>query len=232
MNRLSYFLLMMALADATWAQQFTPPASDIKPSAFNKKFYWGLAYTQSWSTIKGSTLPRSYFSKPSVGATISVEYYPLSFLGVSVGAGYQQRGAGVKNSYTPGLPDSTYRERLRFNTFELPISLLLRTPRDIIKGLRLGGSIGIVPIINRNSRDSKISVEPNVYDLDNVKDVSNKYFKNDFAIQLAAGPEIDMAASQVIKIHFYYSQGTANVYSAGQGSGHNQNLGIRISWMF
>ncbi len=212
-------------------QEFAKPKDNLRKSAFDKKFLWGLTYTQSWSTIKGSALPASYFTKQSIGLQVSAEYYLLPFLGVSLGAGYQQRGAGIKNPNI-GPVDSTFRDRLRFNSFELPISIILRTPKDIIQGLRFSGSLGVVPIINRNSRDVKLSLEPNLADLDVTKDVSNKYFKNDFAVQFTAGPEIDMAASQVIKIQFYYSMGTANVFSAGQGTGHNQNVGIRLAWMF
>ncbi|MGC4022098.1 MAG: outer membrane beta-barrel protein [Cyclobacteriaceae bacterium] len=229
MKKILLSSLFLTVVSHLWSQQFVAPSATLKPSAFDKKLRWGISLTQSWSTITGNS--SSYFSKPSVGILASVEYFPLDFLGVSAGIGYQQRGTGIKSNYT-GPVDSTYRERLRFNTFEVPISVIIRTPKDIMKGLRLSGSIGIVPIINRNSRDSKISVEPNIADLDETKDVSSSYFKNDVAFQFMAGPEIDMASSQIIKIQFYYSQGTTNVFSAGQGTGHNQNIGLRLSWMF
>ncbi len=227
----SVLIVMMLIAGKLSAQQFAAPKDDIRKSIFDKKLLWGFTYTQSWSTIKGSSLPVNYFTKQSIGLQVSAEYYPLSFLGFSLGAGYQQRGTGIKNSNV-GPVDSTYRDRLRFNTFEFPIAVILRTPKDVIKGLRFSGSLGLVPIINRNSRDVKISLEPNLADLDKTQDVSARYFKNDFALQFTAGPEIDMAANQVIKVQFYYSMGTTNVYAAGQGTGHNQNAGIRLAWMF
>ena len=229
--KLTSIIVLLLLSGSVVAQEFSKPKETIPQSAFDKKFRWGFTYTQSWSTIKGSSLPQNYFTKQSIGLQVSVEYFPLKFLGFSLGAGYQQRGTGIKD-LNVGPVDSTYRDRLRFNTFEFPIAVILRTPKDVLKGLRLSGSLGLVPIINRNSRDAKISLEPNVADLDHVKDVSNNYFKNDFAIQFTVGPEIDMAASQVIKIQFYYSMGTTNVFSTGQGTGHNQNTGIRLSWMF
>ncbi len=231
MRTLKILIAVLLVYGKLQAQNFVNRPSDIKASAFDKKILWGFTFTQSWSTIKGNSLPSNYFSKPSLGLQVSAEYYPLNFLGFSLGLGYQQRGAGIKNVNTTPV-DSTYRERLRFNSFEIPISVILRTPKDVIKGLRFSGSIGVVPIINRNSRDSKISLEPNIADLDNVKDVSSNFFKSDFALQLSVGPEIDMAGSQVIKVQFYYSQGTNNVYTAGQGTGHNQNVGVRLGWMF
>ena len=115
----------------------------VKPKGFEKKFIWGIAYQQCWSTIQGSSLPEDYFTKPSLGFSVSAEYYPLSFIGIGAGAGYQQRGAGITHHNTLPVtgtnPDSTHRERLRFNTLEFPISISLRTPKDVMKGLRLAG---------------------------------------------------------------------------------------------
>ena len=231
MKGVKILILLTLLFAEVEAQNFEKPNDSLQKSAFVKKFMWGLSVTQSWSTIKGSSLPSTYFSKASIGVHSTAEYFPLNFLGVSIGAGYQQRGTGIINTNT-GPVDSTYRERLRFNTYEFPIAVILRTPKDIIKGLRFSGSLGIVPVINGSARNVKISLEPNVANLDQTKDVSASYFKTDLAYQFTAGPEIDMAGSQVIKIQFYYSQGTKNVYTAGQGTGHNQNIGIRLSWMF
>ncbi len=213
------------------SQSFVPPADNTKPSAFDKKIMWGFTFTQSWSTITGSSLPKTYFAKPSIGLLASVEYFPKKFVGISAGFGFQQRGSGIKNIPTSGAPDSTYRERLRFSTFELPVSIILRTPKDIIKGLRLSASAGIAPVFMYAAYDTKVSVEPNIANLDNSKDVSGDYFKSDLAFQLTAGPEIDMAGKQVIRIHFYYSQGTTNVYLSGTAQGHNQNIGLRLAWM-
>jgi len=223
--------VLMLLSGCACAQEFVKPKDDMRKSAFDKKFHWGFVYTQGWSSIKGSNLPAPYFSKQSIGLQVTATYFPISFLGFSLGAGYQQRGTGIRDNHL-GPVDSTFRDRLRFNSIEFPIAVVLRTPKDVIKGLRLSASLGVVPVLNQNSREVKVSLEPNVADLDVTKDVTSKYFKNDFAIQVMAGPEIDMAASQIVKIQFYYAAGTANVYTAGQGTGHNQNIGVRIAWMF
>src|SRR5882672_3114870 len=128
------------------------PLGKNKPHGFEKKTAWGIAYQQCWSTIRGTFLREDYFTKPSPGFSISVEYYPLSFIGIGVGAGYQQRGAGITHHnvspVTIANPDSTHLERLRFSTVEFPISIFLRTPKDVVKGLRVGGSIAFVPMVN------------------------------------------------------------------------------------
>jgi hypothetical protein len=231
----SVLLLLCSLAIVASATgQATPEKTE--PRGFEKKIYWGVAYQQCWSTIRGSSLPKDYFSKPSLGFSVSGEYYPVSFIGIAVGAGYQQRGAGVTHHNTLPVavlkPDSTHLERLRFNTLEFPISIFLRTPKDIVKGVRLSGSIAIVPMMNLYSHDVVVDVEPSVRDTDVVNDVSASYFKKDIAYQFSFGPEIDSGSSGTIKVHFLYSRGTTNVYTTGQGNGHNQTIGLRLTVMF
>ena len=113
-------------------------AQGEQKNVFEKKVRLGLSWNQYWGTIKGSNLPKEYFAKPCVGASLRAEYYPLSFVGIGVGVGVQQRGAGIINEDKTGgtfshpwfgaqdnTEDSTYRERLRMNTIEVPITLLL-----------------------------------------------------------------------------------------------------------
>jgi hypothetical protein len=231
----SVLLLLCTLAIVpSVTGQATPEKQE--PKGFEKKFLWGVAYQQSWSTIQGRSLPKDYFSKPSLGFSVSAEYYPVSFIGIGVGAGYQQRGAGVTHHNTLPVaflrPDSTHLERLRFNTLEFPISIFFRTPMDIVKGLRLGGSIAVVPMVNLHSHDVFVDVEPSVRDTDVVNDVSSSYFKKDAAYQFSFGPEIDSGSSGTIKLHFLYSLGTTNVYKTEQGIGHNQTMGLRLTVMF
>ena len=112
-------------------------AGKIK-DVFDKKFRFGLSYHFYWGTIKGDDLPNRYFIKPCVGFNFRSEYYPTSFLGIGLGAGYQQRGTGVRNpdSYggsfahpsvkpNPVETDSTYAQKLRINTFEVPREITL-----------------------------------------------------------------------------------------------------------
>src|SRR2546423_1440329 len=90
-------ILILFVGAKVQSQTFVPPPENMKPSAFDKKFTWGFTFTQSWSTISGSSLPKTYFTKPSVGLLASVEYFPKKFIAISAGFGFQQRGAGVQN---------------------------------------------------------------------------------------------------------------------------------------
>src|SRR5687768_8659887 len=88
----------------------------------DKKFLWGFHYNLSWSTVADID-SISIFTKPSVGACIVANYFPLDWLGFSIGVGHQMRGFGI---YTPdvdkelGNPDSTHRMRIRTNNFDVP----------------------------------------------------------------------------------------------------------------
>ena len=196
-----------------------------------------LGFTFSWyrTTIQGDNLPNDYFGKQSLGLQFNIEYYFLPFLGLGLGAGYQQRGTGIKTNSVPvsgATPDSTYRRRLRFNTIEFPISLLIRTPKDVIKGIRLSGSASIVPLINLNSRDVFLVLEPTIADVSKTQNVSADYFKQDMLAQFTAGPEFDFGGSGIFKVHFTYAQGTNNVFAVNKGIGYNYSTGIRITWLF
>src|SRR5436190_10963067 len=70
---------------------------EAKP-VFDKKLRWGISHNIYLSSISGSNLPSDYYYKPSVGFNLRLEYYPTSFLGVGLGFGVQQRGAGIINA--------------------------------------------------------------------------------------------------------------------------------------
>lgn len=208
-------------------------------SAFEKKLKFGVSWNQYWGTIKGSNLPKEYFAKPCVGASLRAEYYPLPFVGVGVGVGVQQRGAGIINqdnyggSFThpwePNYdPDSTYRERLRMNTIEVPITLLLRTPKDIIKGVRLSGAVGIVWIKNDYVKDFWHKPEDGFHTIINVDD---EYIKQDLGYQASLGTDID-AGQTVFQVHFVYTKGTKNIYTTASGDGRVETYGFRLAWLY
>ncbi len=213
--------------------------ADVK-DVFEKKIRWGISWNQYWSTIKGSNLPKTYFTKPSMGFNVRAEYYPFPFVGIGVGFGLQQRGAGIINPDNYGAPfshpwdtpydrDSTYRERLRFNTVEVPVTLLLRTPKDVIKGVRLSAAAGVVFV--RVSKVNTIFQSPeDGYHLITV--VSDDYIKNDLAYQLSAGTDISAGESCILQVHFVYTQGTKNIYVTDPGDGKLQTFGFRVAWLF
>ncbi len=207
---------------------------------FEKKFRWGLSWNQYWATIKGDNLPREYFAKPCIGGNLRAEYYFLPFMGVGVGAGIQQRGAGIINIDNYGTPfthpwepnydpDSTYRERLRITTFEVPVTLLLRTPKDIIKGVRLSGAIGLVWINNNDVVDFFNKPEDGFH---TSTDVTNDYIASDLGYQMSLGTDIIAAESCILQFHLVYSKGTKNVYKTGPGDGQVETYGFRVAWLF
>jgi hypothetical protein len=207
---------------------------------FEKKLRFGVSWNQYWGTIKGIDLPKEYFAKPCVGASLRAEFYPLSFIGVGVGFGVQQRGAGIINqdnyggSFThpwePNYdPDSTYRERLRMNTIEVPVTLLLRTPKDVIKGVRLSGAAGIVLISNDYVKEFWHKPEDGFH---TIIDVDNDYIKHDLGYQLSLGADINCASQSVFQVHFVYTKGTKNIYKAGSGDGRVETYGFRLAWLY
>lgn len=198
---------------------------------FDKKFHAGISLNNYWTMISGPHLAREYFTKPSIGFNLRAEYYLTPYLGVGLGVGYQQYGMGIINLdkvHTPGDPDSTYRERTRFHSIEIPLSLLLRTPKNVIGGIRFSASVGISPIIIFKSTDIFLSVDDGNHRITNV---NNQYLSNDVLTQFTFGPEIDSGGTGLFQIHLVYSRGTKNVYSQGQGEAYNQALGIRITWL-
>jgi hypothetical protein len=202
------------------------------PSPFDKKFHAGISLNSYWTTVRGSSLPREYFTKPSIGFNFRAEYYFTKAIGIGLGLGYQQYGMGIinpDNDKSLGDPDSTYLERVRFHSIEIPISLLLRTPKDVIKGIRLSGSFSVVPIKVFKSSNIFQNVD-NGFHLQN--DVSNQYASSDMLVQFSGGPEIDAGGTGLFQIHFMYSQGTQNVFAQGQGNGTNHSMGLRIAWLF
>lgn len=238
------------LSSGAFAQQeeLTPGekilAEGNPKNPFEKKFRFGASWNQYWGIIKGDDLPEEYFAKPCMGFNLRTEYYPLSFIGIGVGAGIQMRGAGIINedktgggpfthpwepNYDPSDPDSTYRERLRFNTFEIPITLLLRTPKEVIKGVRLSVAAGIVFVNNYYAVKVFLKPEDGFHERQNVE---GEYIKNDLGYQFSAGADIHASESCILQIHLVYTKGTKNVYTDESFDGRIQTFGFRVAWLY
>jgi hypothetical protein len=200
-----------------------------------KKFFWGFNFNQTFGKIDGSDTFEDYFAKPNIGGDIVVEYFPLKFLGFRAGIGYMQRGTGIKlpdvdNSL--GDPDSTYRTRLRMNTIEVPLALVLRTPRDVIKGMRLAGGIGIIPFYNFETNRIYHSVEDGFHVIDGQTDM---YLQQDVPIQFFFGTHINVANYSQLQAEVFFTRGTRNVYeddSFGDAKATLRSWGFRIAWMY
>jgi hypothetical protein len=214
--------------------------SEVK-DVFTKKFRWGLSWNQYWGSIVGNDLPREYFAKPCIGTTLRAQYNFLPFLGASVGFGFQQRGSGIINDDKVGGAfshpweqpkydtDSTYLERLRFNAWEIPVAIELRTPMDIVKGVRLSGSAGVSWYRSTTVKTYFLSVADGYH---TITDVSKDYLNNDLAMQLSLGADINAGGSCILQAHFIYTKSTNNVYLNGTGDGRLKTIGFRISCLF
>ena len=236
------FLSILILPGSVFSQtkeKILAEGDEVK--MFEKKISWGLSWNQYWGVIKGDNLPQKYFAKPCMGFNVRAEYYPLSFIGIGAGFGMQMRGSGVINpDYSGGSfthpwelpqfdPDSTYRERIRLNGIELPVTLLLRTPKDVLKGLRLSAAAGIVFTHLYSKKDYFLSVEDGYH---KIIDVSNSFSTNTLNYQFSGGPEIEVGESCVLQVHFVYTMGSKNVYQNIAADGRQHTYGFRVAFMF
>lgn len=214
-----------------------------------KKFHIGVNYNQYWSWITGET-QSSYFIKPSIGGGVRAEYYFNSWVGVGLGAAFQQRGAGVHHQdvtggayahpwvfvntpegYRSGDPDSTYLDRLRLSTVEVPLTLLIRTPRDFLQeGMRLSGAIGPTLIHVSRANQTYQSVIDGFHPYNWVTD---NYERNQMGIQASIGFDIDSGGgSSLFQVHFVYTRTLTNLYANDLAKGQQATGGVRFTWMF
>jgi hypothetical protein len=219
-------------------------------NAFDKKFRWGVSFNQYFSTIKGKDIKDAYFTKPSIGFNFRAEYYFTSFIGIGLGAGFQQRGAGIVNTdltggafahpwifvdtpdgYKSGNPDSTHLERLRVNTIEFPLTLLLRTPKDFLQqGMRVSGAVGPTFLHTVSVNQTYQSIVDGFHPYNWVTD---NYTANQFGLQASMGLDIDSGGgTSLFQVHFVYTQSLGNVYAKGQADGRHTTFGVRLAWLF
>jgi hypothetical protein len=204
-----------------------------KPEPKEDKFRWGFTFLNVWSDVKGTT-PET-FSKPSLGGNVKVEYYPFDFLGFTAGVGYQQRGYGVILPDTGFVAPSinTYRNRIRMNSVEFPIGLILKTPKPIAGGSTwLMASVGVSPLYMFEANDVYLSVEDGFHI---VKDVTNSFNQSDVPIFVSIGPEIDTSAG-FLQVQLIGSFGTSEIYTDVNNPngyfGKNRYLGFSIGCTF
>jgi hypothetical protein len=227
------FLLWLSVLSAA-AQTPTLPDTTAKKSKWDKKFYWGVTFNNSWATIKGNDLPNEYFWKPSVGASAKTEYYFHKNIGLLVGVQYQQKGSGIITEDKVkelGNPDSTYRARIKLHALEVPISIILRSG-DVIKNVRVHGAFGISPMINFESRYVLYSAEDGFHFMENQ---DARYYKNDLGINASVGVDINAGNSCIFQVHLYGTWGTKNVYNQDfypDAEGKTRIIGLKLGWMF
>lgn len=248
---ISFFSLLLLSQEVLSQQKVKEQimAAGTLQDALDKKFHWGISYQQYWSTITGET-QSSYFIKPSIGFNLRAEYYFNSFIGVGLGVGFQQRGAGINHTdvtggafshpwvfvntpegYRSGDPDSTHLDRLRFSTIEFPLTLLLRTPKDFLQqGMRLSGAVGPTLIHTSRVNQTYQSVIDGFHPYNWVTD---NYVRNQFGYQASLGLDIDSGGGKsVFQVHLVYTQTLTNVYAKGQADGRLATFGVRFAWLF
>lgn len=240
----SLFVLLATGAVAQTLNSIREEDSEKKP--FDKDFRIGASFNIYWTKFTGSDLPQTYFAKPSLGMNIRAEYYFLPFLGVGAGIGYQQRGTGVINpDYSGGAfsnpwivnkygvqgdPDSTYAQKIRFNTIEFPVTVLFRTPKDVIKGVRLSAAAGVIYLYNIEANDVYQSIVDGFH---KSTPVTADYVRHNLGYQLSLGADIDAGSSgTVFQLHLVYNEGLKNVFAAGQGTGTQVAYGLRLACLF
>lgn len=246
-NRILSLVALLLLTFGTSAQTMKDVIADgAEKQPFDKKFRIGAGFHIYWAKFKGDNMPVAYFAKPGLGLSIRAEYYFNSFLGIGAGFGYTQRGTGVINADnsggafshpwivnkygTQGDVDSTYLEKLRFNTLEFPLTVNLRTPKDVIKGVRLSGAVGVIYMYNIEANDVFQSIVDGFH-----KDmpVTSDYIRHDLGYQVSVGADIDSGGTgTVFQLHFVYTEGLGNVFAAGQGNGTQVAYGIRFTCLF
>ncbi|TAF64814.1 MAG: PorT family protein [Cytophagales bacterium] len=213
-------------------------AQSNNKSIYDKKILIGLQFNQSFTSLNIGEQPRAYFFKPSIGIGLRLNYYFAKKWGLAIGIDYQQRGTGVKNpDFEGGLgnPDSTNRERLRFNCLEIPIHLLYRSASPIFKNQNMRWSlfVGIAPSYNLQASDVFHSIEDGFHQVVYVTDL---YARFDAIAQMGIGLEFQAGYGTLFQLHLIGNLGLLNVYNSeitfGKYSARNSAFGLRLGFMF
>ena len=225
------------LSTLTLGAQTTP--EDLKNKRvpyFERKFVAGFSFNNSWSSYY-DLLPDSAFYKPSIGAGLRAEYFFKPFIGISVGAGIQQRGMGVytpdlDNTVSIGNEDSTGRLRYRTTTYDFPVLLVLRYPKDIFKSGRLSLMAGVdFSVINKAHRIWR-SVDDGFHEL---TDITSGFTKVDMPLRAGLGLDIEAASGCLFRVNLFGELGRKKIYTdnaSGQNWGQNVLIGIDLSCLF
>lgn len=229
MKKYSLIFLLLLCSQVVLGQQ----KKIEKVSSPRDKFRVGFSFLNVWSDVKGNTA--DLYTKPSVGGILKVEFYPLDFLGLTAGVGYQQRGYGLILPDTGFVAPSlnTYRNRVRTNNLEFPLGLILKTPKPIAGGSTwLMATVGITPLRMFEANDIYLSVEDGFHV---IKDVTKNFNSSDSPIFVSVGPEIDTSAG-FLQVQLIGSFGRSNVFTTENNpKGHsakNRFFGVSIGCTF
>jgi hypothetical protein len=232
----SLTLLFLLLAFQSFGQFEAPPKVNNTTRFFDRKFVAGIAVNNSWSSYR-DLQDDSAFYKPSLGIGLRAEYYIIPSVGISVGAGTQGRGMGV---FTPDLDDtwgignedSTGRLRYRTQTWDFPVQLVLRTPKDVFRSARISLMLGAnFSFIQRAHRIWR-SVDDGFHEW---TDITERYEKMDIPLRAGLGLDYEVGLGCLFRLNLYGEMGSKYLYTdptTGTKGGQNALFGIDLSFLF
>ena len=214
--------------------QFKAPTSLVtKTHIFNRKVLLGFTFNSSWSNY--TDCKDSSFYRPSLGGGFRAEYYFKPYLGISIGTNIQQRGMGV---YTKDLdnsignPDSTGRLRYRMTTFDFPVQLIYRHPKEILPNTRLTISAGVDFCKIYNVQRIWKSVEDGI---NKNADITKTFSSFDMPIRAGFGLDCAVGHGSLFRAQFYGEISNKKLYTnpiTGLHSNQQILLGIDLSVLF
>jgi hypothetical protein len=227
-------IVLMLISTFTFSQFKAPPSLVTKTRIFERKFLWGVAFNSSWASYTDQ-LSDSAFYRPSLGGGLRAEYYFKPYLGIMVGAGIQQRGTGI---YTPDLdnsignPDSTGRMRYRMTTFDFPVQIMYRHPKNILPNTRLSIGVGADFNIIHNYLRVWKSVDDGFHQL---TDFTNDCVKYDIPLRATIGLDAEVGHGSLFKLQFYGEISNKKLYThpiSGVKSNQQVLWGVDLSVLF
>ena len=215
--------------DSTWLNS--------RPATFKsipKKWLTpGLTFTQGFTSIEDASR-NDYFVKPSLSGGATLSFNPIQWVSLTSGITHEQHGAGILlNDDVGGIgnPDSTYRTRLRLNTWGIPMFLTVRTP-ELFDKTRISASYGMT--YQRLDRATKVfhSVEDGFHQ---VEEYTEFFVPGFWTTSWSMGLEIEVPGSAVLQIHYVASRSRQNVYQGGPFGSATGILvchGLKLSTVF
>ncbi len=231
--KLSIFIAVLLCAVSAAGQE---TAQGPSAGLFQKQWLVGGSFQSNWTKIGGKNLPETYFSKPSVSGLIQGEYFLKERIGLGIGFGYQQKGAGIKNpDYVKELgdADSTNRERIRFHGLDLPVYLCYRGPALGQTGMRFSGRLGAALSYNTQSTRIWHSVEDGFHDIQKQADL---YYRFGTHLMSSFGVDVNAGNTTLFQFQFFFHQGLNNVYRDaavfGDAAGRYKAYGFQVGFFY
>ena len=229
-------LLLFALITVGFnlqAQFKAPTSLTAKTRIFDRKVLLGVAFNTSWANYRDCK--DSSFYRPSLGGGLRAEFYIKPYLGILIGAGIQQRGMGVYTrdlDNSLGNPDSTGRLRYRMTTFDFPVQLIYRHPKEILPNTRLSISAGVdfCKIYNVQRIWKSVEDGNNIY-----SDITKTYSSYDIPFRAGFGIDSEVGHGSLFRLQFYGEMSSKKLFT--NPSTHIQSnqqilLGIDLSVLF